>query len=416
MPFDILPKSEIARVGRSVRWTENQQSGSGPGPRPDQRQAMSIRGYLLQNIFGNGSGLMLPVARIPLANATEIRIVGTNYVADSQFYLQLWGTPLQTTTQAAMNPPVVPVPQMIFQTKALAVDSTALVVQASILLAAQTAGQTQNFPVKPSDFTVTLGNPVSFPNFVLLSDPTLQPELVPATQQDTTAAEAAVATDQTAVTAAQTTVDNAQANLNSANATVATDLTAVATAQAAVTAAQTAVDDAAPDELEAAEEDLEEAQSILSQAQGTLIIDQAAATAAQIALTQAQTILAAAQAQLLSDQAVLAALQAQLTSSYAGIWIIQMSGVLAKQYSSLNFQVFQDANVYLRGLSTMVTQPTKDLVGDKPQIVSDIHNRPIDYPWAVGSMVACMFFLDIGYGIVSSDFRSQTISLPTSAS
>lgn len=266
-------------------WAERQMGGgSFEEPAPSQRSPQPIRGFLLQNIYGNGTGAMALAYRSTIANATRISVLGTNYTAGSSFKLQLVGT-LAGVSNAQ--------PQVIATSIAIPVNTDAPTLQGILLRATQGA----NLPVATQDLQVGLGNPLSSAFLVLSADPASQPEIVLPTT-------------------------NSQPTNNPG-----------------------------PD-----------------------------------------------------------------PQTYIGVWVITITGALAQQYVNLNYQILQDTNAFMRGLSFVVAQETIDLPGTTVQVVTDILNRPPDYPWRAGSLCVAIPFLGLGYGIVASDFREQIVSIPTSSS
>lgn len=102
--------------------------------------------------------------------------------------------------------------------------------------------------------------------------------------------------------------------------------------------------------------------------------------------------------------------------SYIGSWIIQLDGALTKMYPALTWTIVQDTTAFMRGASGLVQRQAVDVPGTTTQIVFDVQNRPIDYPWVAGSLCGVAWYADLGYGIQWSDHRSQTISIPTTSS
>lgn len=277
MSFPLVPRSELVRMGKALTWVE-QQMGAHREPipqKPNQLSNLAIRGYLLQNIYGGGSGVMALAYRTESRNATQISIVGTNYVANSSFRLQLSGTPSATDS----NPS--PESSTLFLTAPIPVNASAGDVGNALLVAAQAARK----PVLAQDIVVSLGNPASIPDAVV--DYPKQPDIV----------------------------------------VTANDI-----------------------------------------------------------------------------------------QSYIGSWVVTINGTLLTMYDTLTFDIIQDSSAYMRGLSGLVQRKVVDLPGETRQIVFDVQNRPVDYPWVAGSLCGAIWYADLGYGIQWSDFREQTLSIPTSSS
>lgn len=270
-----LTESDLRRLAKVMAWAERQMgldSAEGPPEALPGRTLPNIRGFLLQNVYSGGSGVMMLAKRLAVPNATQINIVGTNYVPQSSFKLTLMGTPKNVRN---------PAPQQVFTTLPISVVTKAADMSALLLLAAQTA----NLPVNASDFNVALGNPVPSADLVQLPDPKNQPEV---------------------------------------------DLTT------------------SPPE------------------------------------------------------------------SYVGSWVIYLTGILTNLYTNLNFVILQDNTAFMRGLSAIVAKPMVDVPSNTPQIVWDVNNRPMDYPWTAGSLCVASHFVGIGYGLMNTDFRNQAISIPSS--
>ena len=257
------------RIGSVVRWAERQQgSFHSPMPSlPNQQSGLAIRGYLLQNIYGNGSGIMALAYRSESSSSFQVSIVGTNYVPESKFKLAVSGT-------LASDP--LSQPADLFTTQPILAASSSGVMQQALLLAAQG----QNLPVTSSDISIQLGNPLSVPELIFL-DP-LQPDVV------------------------------------------------------------------LPD------------------------------------------------------------------LSYVGSWIITFGGALTRIYDTLYLSVLQDTAAYMHGLSGVVSRQVVDIPGTTRLPVFDVQNRPVDYPWVAGSLCGAVWYPDLGYGITWSDFREQSISIPSS--
>lgn len=282
MAIPAFTRSAELRISKAVNWVERQTTDDGTPPvKNTPVNPPAICGYLLQNIYGNGYGLMQLIYRSPVVNTTKLDLIGTNFVFGSTFKLQLWG-------QLVSNDPNVSNPmQMLYQTGAISVNCTATQMQVGLTLAAQSAA----LPVGNNDIFVSLGNPTSSPELVLWTNPKLQPEIVQPTQT------------------------------------------------------------------------------------------------------------------------------VPIPASYVGSWCIAVTGPLTGQYNNLGYRVFEDTQAYLKGLSFITSQMSKDFPGTVNRIVTDFHNRPADYPWRAGSICCAILMPNIGgYGIISSDYREQTISLPTSSS
>lgn len=270
MSFKLLTNSQQDRLARVMAWAELQMNGLGEDQASlNQRNLNPIRGFLLQNIYGGGAGVMRLAYRTQQLNATQVDIVGVNFVANSKFKLKIIGTP-----KSGANP----TSGILCTTAPIKVDSTASDIASALLLAAQG----QNLAVTRNDFQVALGNPASEPDLIQL--------------------------------------ENEQAEL---------DFTV------------------SPPE------------------------------------------------------------------TYTGSWIISITGTLTKLYKELKIEPLEDTNAFMLGQSIITSRPIIDVPGTTNKVVFDLFNRPKEYPWKVGTLCVAIPFMDLGYGIIGSDFRDQTISIPT---
>ena len=264
------------RIEAGIVWTETQRGLTSAEPlpaHPDQQVLRPIRGYLLQNVYGNGTGAMQLAYRSQSKYASLLAIIGTNFVANSQFKLLVSGTSTSGSPSGGE----------LFTTQAIDVESTADELKTKLLLAAQAA----SLPVNGNDISVSLGNPMSSANLIIPPEGP-PPEITVSPPDD--------------------------------------------------------------------------------------------------------------------------------PKSYVGVWLINFTGALARQYSEITVEVVQDTSAFMRGLSTVISRPVVDLPGTVIKPVFDVMNRPIDYPWMAGSLCGAINYPDLGYGIIWSDFRNQTIELPTASS
>lgn len=173
MSIPAFTKSAEQRISKAVHWVERQATDDSTPPVPNTPvNPPAICGYLLQNIYGNGYGLMQLIYRSPIFNTTKLDLIGTNFVFGSAFKLQLWG-------QLVGGDPLSPNPMvMLYQSVPISVACTADQMQVGLTLGAQSAG----LPVGNKDIYVSLGNPTSSPDLVLWTNPSLQPEIIPPTQ------------------------------------------------------------------------------------------------------------------------------------------------------------------------------------------------------------------------------------------
>ena len=165
--FQLLTKSQIDELDRVMAWARIQMGLRSAETAPEAlpgRELPNIRGFLIQNVYSGGSGVMLLAKRLVVPNATQVTIVGKNYVPQSSFKLTLQGYPKNQTPPPLIN---------IFTTAPISVVSSSDDMSLALFKAAQAA----NLPVGPSDFNVALGNPVPSADLIRLSDPKMQPEV-----------------------------------------------------------------------------------------------------------------------------------------------------------------------------------------------------------------------------------------------
>lgn len=167
MSFKLLTDSQVAELDRVMAWARIQMglrtAESAPEALPG-RVLPNIRGFLLQNVYSGGNGVMMLAKRLLVPNATQVTIIGTNYVPNSTFKLVLKGTPKNTQNPASTE---------IFTTDPISVVTSAK----DLGLALYSKAQSTNLPVGPNDFLVALGNPVPSAHLIQLPDPKTQPEV-----------------------------------------------------------------------------------------------------------------------------------------------------------------------------------------------------------------------------------------------
>lgn len=88
-------------------------------------------------------------------------------------------------------------------------------------------------------------------------------------------------------------------------------------------------------------------------------------------------------------------------ASYLGMWYIKFDDNLG--FDSLSLAV---VNQTATTLSNIVCIPILDLLSPGVEQVTDTSYRTKDYPWQAGSIVTCLDYSDIGYGIISSTART----------
>ncbi len=95
-------------------------------------------------------------------------------------------------------------------------------------------------------------------------------------------------------------------------------------------------------------------------------------------------------------------------NSYAGCWVVTFNGTLTNKYKAIYAEIVQDGSAFMRGLSTVVTYPTRDVPSGHHEIFHHVINRPADYPWKAGTTCVAQYFLGIGYGIILSNYKDMT--------
>ena len=97
-------------------------------------------------------------------------------------------------------------------------------------------------------------------------------------------------------------------------------------------------------------------------------------------------------------------------ASYVGAWFVDIDATpFFPAYDYLLLDAVQDSDTTMNSLTAVVCTRVKDLLTPETELVTDVHNRTQAYPWQAGSIVVCMDFADIGYGIVSSTSRNMEI-------
>lgn len=88
-------------------------------------------------------------------------------------------------------------------------------------------------------------------------------------------------------------------------------------------------------------------------------------------------------------------------ASYLGMWYIKFDDNLG--FDSLSLAI---VNQTATTLSNVVCTPILDLLSPGVEQVTDGAYRTSAYPWQAGSIVTCLDYSDIGYGIISSTART----------
>lgn len=100
-----------------------------------------------------------------------------------------------------------------------------------------------------------------------------------------------------------------------------------------------------------------------------------------------------------------------LGKSYPGLWYVSFDPRLLPQYDYL---VLDAGAVTVTSLTSVIVTPTYELVATETTVVTDVYNRTKDYPWQIGTIVSCLDYADVGYGIVASSYRNfSPYNLPT---
>lgn len=99
-----------------------------------------------------------------------------------------------------------------------------------------------------------------------------------------------------------------------------------------------------------------------------------------------------------------------IAASYVGSWYVEFQADVFP-FDDLLLEVFFDQTATTTGLTNMRVYKTLDTVTAETEIVTDCHNRSSAYPWQAGTMVMCLNFPDIGYGILNG--TSRTFNTPT---
>lgn len=98
--------------------------------------------------------------------------------------------------------------------------------------------------------------------------------------------------------------------------------------------------------------------------------------------------------------------------SYIGSWLITF---VASRFtdSRIDLEAYEDVDneVYMRGLSVIVARKTFDGDTGETITVRDVLEQARPNPLRPGVKVACIEFVDVGYGVIASSRRDMTINL-----
>lgn len=115
-----------------------------------------VRGVLLQDVFGNGSGLMNTLVRSSIMNSFMMSVIGVNPPRQANFTMKLHGA----------NPPDV-APLLLFSADIVLVkDDNSLITNEELADAMAAASVGGPFPLDASDIVIRLGNPISSPRLI----------------------------------------------------------------------------------------------------------------------------------------------------------------------------------------------------------------------------------------------------------
>lgn len=101
-----------------------------------------------------------------------------------------------------------------------------------------------------------------------------------------------------------------------------------------------------------------------------------------------------------------------LPSTMLGTWFLRIDPNLFPQYGDLNIDIILDNDTSLIGLTALGVEKIYDLVGTDLTVVTDTMYRTASYPWQKGTIVQCIDFMDIGYGIIGGQTRSMNTQAP----
>jgi hypothetical protein len=94
-----------------------------------------------------------------------------------------------------------------------------------------------------------------------------------------------------------------------------------------------------------------------------------------------------------------------IKSTLLGLWYVYIDKSVAD--STLNMQVFLDEETNLTGLTAISCEKTEEILYSEITFVTDIDYRPETYCWKKGTIVTCLPFDDIGYGIIRGSSRDM---------
>lgn len=93
------------------------------------------------------------------------------------------------------------------------------------------------------------------------------------------------------------------------------------------------------------------------------------------------------------------------TETYTGAWTVGFSGTITSQFAGLVAEIVPVASHIL---TDVTCYPMTESLTDRIIVATDVFGRPQSYPWKVGSKVVCLYFPDIGFGIIGSNYHDMS--------
>lgn len=101
-------------------------------------------------------------------------------------------------------------------------------------------------------------------------------------------------------------------------------------------------------------------------------------------------------------------------SSPIAMWAIQMDQTMySPNFYRLELLPFLDNTTRLIGVLGITAAISPDLISPETTVVTDIYGRTQQYPWQAGTIVTCLDYADIGYGIIGNAPRNLNVTTPT---
>ncbi len=95
-----------------------------------------------------------------------------------------------------------------------------------------------------------------------------------------------------------------------------------------------------------------------------------------------------------------------------GVWFIYIETPAFREFVDMSIEIVVDEESHIGGLTNITIKKSFDLPSPEMTPVKDIDCRSEDFPWQAGTIVTCLDFADVGYGIIRSTARNMQVSTP----